>query len=140
MDSRAIAVFVPGKPVPQPRHRVAVRGRYATAYIPRDHPVHKWKRHVEAWAVERLKTWEIDEAWDMAGAFNVNATFFLPRPKSNKTPYPKGKPDLDNLLKGVMDALTGVLWSDDSQVVWLASKKAWADERAAGVQITVWHE
>ncbi|CAI6087210.1 hypothetical protein COHCIP112018_05392 [Cohnella sp. JJ-181] len=31
--------------------------------------------------------------------------------------YPVSKPDADNYLKGVKDALKGVMWVDDSQVV-----------------------
>jgi len=133
------AFFVPGKPVPQPRHRVAVRGRFPAAYIPKNHAVHEWKRQVEACALAALNKWEIDREWNKDSALNMHAYFHLPRPKGNKTKRPTGRPDLDNLLKGVMDALSGVLWSDDSQVVWLASEKAWSDTKAAGVQIRVGH-
>ena len=36
------------------------------------------------------------------------------------------KPDCDNLAKAVLDALNGVLWQDDSQVVELSVSKWYA--------------
>ena len=136
----SMAFFVPGKPIPQPRHRVAVRGRFPTAYIPKEHPVHAWKRHVESCAVAVLNEREIVRQWDRECALHLILAFYLPRPKSNKTQLPRCRPDLDNLDKAVMDALTGLLWSDDSQVVWLASEKVWSDPKDAGVKVTVWHD
>jgi Holliday junction resolvase RusA-like endonuclease len=34
----------------------------------------------------------------------------------------RGKGDIDNLAKSVLDALNGVAYHDDSQVVWLQSE------------------
>jgi len=31
--------------------------------------------------------------------------------------YPTQKPDIDNILKSIMDALNGIVWLDDKQVV-----------------------
>jgi Holliday junction resolvase RusA-like endonuclease len=41
---------------------------------------------------------------------------------------PPSKPDADNYAKLVLDALNGVLWRDDSQVVRLFVEKAYCDE------------
>lgn len=68
-------------------------------------------------------------AWAVAeDAVVLEVTFYLPRPKS----LPKRviehckKPDLDKLLRATKDALTGVLWRDDSQVVSVTGTKAYA--------------
>lgn len=37
------------------------------------------------------------------------------------------KPDADNVTKAVCDALNGVLWRDDAQVVSLSVEKRWCD-------------
>lgn len=47
----------------------------------------------------------------------VDWRFVLPRPKKPKFSYPACKPDLDNLVKLVSDALNGIAWVDDSRIV-----------------------
>jgi len=57
----------------------------------------------------------------------VEVTFFLPRPKQSKWAFvPAGKPDVDKLLRGVLDPLViaGVL-KDDSLVVEVVGRKLW---------------
>lgn len=61
--------------------------------------------------------------------------FFFPRPKSHYRTgkhasdmkadapnYHTSKPDVDKLERCVLDALTGVLWKDDSQVAYVCQK------------------
>lgn len=47
--------------------------------------------------------------------------------------YPTRKPDVDNQLKAVADALNGVAYMDDKQVVSVTVRKFWADEPRAEV-------
>lgn len=46
---------------------------------------------------------------------------------------PIRKPDVDNIGKIVLDALNGVAWKDDRQVVSLSVAKAWTKEAYVGV-------
>lgn len=67
------------------------------------------------------------------GAVRLVLFFALPRPKSlpkRVTAHLK-KPDLDKLTRSVKDALTGVLWRDDAQVVALTAMKTYAAGEAA---------
>jgi Holliday junction resolvase RusA-like endonuclease len=41
--------------------------------------------------------------------------------------HPTGKPDLDNCVKLLMDALNGILWRDDAQVTDIAVIKRYAE-------------
>ncbi|QDX63152.1 RusA family crossover junction endodeoxyribonuclease [Staphylococcus pseudintermedius] len=50
------------------------------------------------------------------------------------TRYKDTKPDLDNLLKTVLDAGNGKLWNDDNQIVEIRTFKKW-DETARTVLI-----
>jgi crossover junction endodeoxyribonuclease RusA len=60
-------------------------------------------------------------------------TFELPRPQSlpKRTLHHVKKPDLDKLVRCTKDALKGVLYQDDSQVVDLHARKVYADRTAA---------
>lgn len=62
------------------------------------------------------------------GAVRVAIVFFLPRPKSlpKRVTQHLTRPDLDKLTRGALDALKGVLWPDDSKVVELFVRKAYA--------------
>lgn len=75
------------------------------------------------------------------GAVAVSIEAFLMRPKSHygtgkraeflkeSAPvWPTGKPDGDNLAKTVKDALNGLAWHDDSQVVSLLVEKKYSCE------------
>lgn len=59
------------------------------------------------------------------GPVQVCAVFYLPRPKALKAqarPHVT-RPDVDKLARAIGDALTGVVWRDDAQVVqWQVSK------------------
>jgi crossover junction endodeoxyribonuclease RusA len=76
------------------------------------------------------------------GPMRVTAAFYLPRPKKyHRRGVPVAHlcaPDLDKLLRSVLDALTRVVYHDDSQVVEILALKRYADVDAPPrVQITV---
>ena len=88
----------------------------------------------------KLKDWEEDVAWaaqeamlkghigQFSGAVRVIATFFLPRPKSVplSVRYHVRRLDLDKLLRAINDAMTGIVYVDDQQVVDLVGYKRYA--------------
>lgn len=112
-----ITLKVIGAPVGQPRVRATIRGGHAGVYTDPKHAVHGFKA-------------AIDLAWVMAGrpflsgGLVMSARFVFPRPKSmtwKRKPMPRepmtGKPDLDNVVKAVQDALNGKAYADDAQIV-----------------------
>lgn len=50
---------------------------------------------------------------------------------------PTKKPDIDNCVKAVLDAMNGVLWDDDSQVVHMVVSKVYTSMEPY-TQIRVW--
>lgn len=67
----------------------------------------------------------------------VGLRFHLPRPKSKKkAKYPTTKPDVDKLARAAIDALSGVAFKDDNQVVAVQARKVYA-EGAAKVEIVI---
>jgi crossover junction endodeoxyribonuclease RusA len=60
------------------------------------------------------------------GAVTVRLNFILPRPKATpkrSTPPAIKRPDIDKLARACLDAITGVVITDDSLVVDLAARK-----------------
>lgn len=117
-EGNTIAVVIYTEPIPQPRQRHSVNRRsgFVRNYTPAKHPVNAMKKRIRD-AVASV----IDAPW--LGPVAITVIFQFPRPKNRiwKTkPMPEYrhvcKPDIDNLAKAVMDALTGVLFADDGQI------------------------
>jgi crossover junction endodeoxyribonuclease RusA len=67
------------------------------------------------------------------GAVGIDVVFSLPRPKSvsiKKRPLPTTKPDLDKLVRAVLDALIGIAYVDDAQVAQVAASKVYGEPKA----------
>jgi crossover junction endodeoxyribonuclease RusA len=64
----------------------------------------------------------------IAEPVRVTLWFELVRPRSlpKKRAHHTTKPDVDKLARGILDALTGILLRDDSQVVELLAQKRYA--------------
>lgn len=61
------------------------------------------------------------------GALGLKLVFWMKKPKKTKNLYPIVKPDLDNMAKLIKDALNGILWKDDSQIILLNCEKYYAE-------------
>lgn len=110
-----------------------------------------WRQLVADGASRAVAQLPPDERRLLLEGVRVTVAFYLPRPKSlpkRVTAHTKA-PDADKLCRGIFDALTAVVFRDDSQVCELVAAKyyapigqpAWADitvETTAGVRgITV---
>lgn len=62
-------------------------------------------------------------ALDFDGPMRILCQFRFNKPKSATRKLPTVKPDIDKLVRAVLDALTGVIWRDDSQVIELSANK-----------------
>ena len=86
--------------------------------------------------------------WDMSGEFSLKVIFHFRRPPSHLTSkgnltksaplYPTGRQigDTDKLIRSVCDALTGIAWYDDSQVVDIAATKRFAERDQTIIHIS----
>ena len=76
-----------------------------------------------------------EQPWQ--GPVGIDLHFGLPQPKSapkTRRVWPDKRPDLDKLTRAVLDALTYVVFADDSQVVEIRATK---DYGAPGVAVEV---
>ena len=124
---------VDGEPVAQPRHRIASRGRFATAYIPRGHAIHAWKYAIEEAA--RREAERVGWVPRKGIALAVSMVFSFEQPKSNKTQWHTQRPDLDNLAKAVLDALHGIAFLDDAVVDEMKLRKQWREKPGLWVEV-----
>lgn len=113
---------VEGDPVPQGRPRFFRRGSSVGVYDP---PKSKaWKKLVADTAIAH-------GCKPLDGPLEVTLMFYLKQPNSMKDGQPHIKrPDVDNLAKGVLDALNGICWHDDAQICMLVIEKdygVWPD-------------
>lgn len=120
------------EPVAQPRPRARAiplkNGKHtAQVYHDKKHPVNAYRLTI---ADEARKRWQNGI---IEGPLRLDIAFIFPRPQRmvwKTKPMPRtrftSKPDIDNLRKPVMDALTGIMWRDDSQVCDGVSKKFYA--------------
>lgn len=51
--------------------------------------------------------------------------------------FPRGKPDIDKLARTTLDALTGIVFDDDSRIVKLELAKLYANPGNEGAMITI---
>jgi len=66
----------------------------------------------------------------------VEVWFEFARPQSaGKRLHPTVKPDIDKTLRAVLDALTGIAYDDDSQVVSVAASKMYGAEAKTKISI-----
>lgn len=133
-----LVIRVPGVPAPQGSLRAFTRnGRaWATSDNPRTRP---WKAAVTAEAARAVEAAALANPAFGREPVGVSVTFRLPRPRGHygkrgllpSAPrYPAGMPDLDKLARAVLDALTGIVWRDDAQVVALDVYKRYQAEGA----------
>lgn len=55
--------------------------------------------------------------------------------KSSAPAYPAKRPDIEKLARSTNDALTGLVWKDDSQIVLLTVAKIYSDRSGADITI-----
>jgi Holliday junction resolvase RusA-like endonuclease len=129
---------IPGIPVAQPRQRHRVVGMYVQNYTPTQHPVNTFKAAAQLAAQPHCP-----QPFD--GPVVLSVIFVLPRPKGKmwKTrPMPRelhvSRPDVDNLLKSLKDALKGIAWRDDAQVWSIhAMKQVAAGDEAPHTEVEI---
>lgn len=126
--SLVLALTIPAVPVGQPRPRAVAFGGRARMHelthvrqadgTRKPHPIAAFK------ATCRLSVQQVFHDPPLEGPLRVDLTFVFPRPQGliwKTRPMPRlphtKKPDRDNVDKAVMDALTGLLWRDDCQVI-----------------------
>lgn len=144
-------ITVPGVPqpkgsmrsfVPKDRRGQLVRdprnGRLKISMTNNSPLTREWQHRVSYFAKSALPgAVPAEGAYRVTGAFKfqrptshllrgVDSLTGLPRMRKDAPPRHTYKPDLDKLIRAVLDALTGIVYPDDSQVMELDFSKSWS--------------
>ena len=133
IEARAVQFTVYGLPVPQGSKKV-IRGNVVEMA---DARLRSWRQDVAATSREAM-----EGASPYIEPVDVRLMFWLPRPQAHygtgrnaeklkpSAPIaPAVHPDLDKLVRAVLDALTGICFRDDKQVVSLTASKLYAQDQ-----------
>lgn len=119
-----INFFVDGLPVPQGSMKV-IHGRI----------IHHKGSELASWRSAVALTARQHGVRPITDPVSIYLKFSMPKPRTVKRDYPSVAPDLDKLIRAVLDGLTAVAYIDDGQVVKIVAEKGY-NERI-GVEITV---
>lgn len=106
-------------PIPKGRPRFARRGKFVKTYNPVK--TANFEAAVKMFAAMQMKKQNKNK---LVGPLLVCVLFEFQRPK--KTSLFAPRKDVDNLCKSTFDALNGVLYLDDTQIVEMFARKKWS--------------
>ena len=122
-----ILLEVLGDPIPLNRPKVCRRGSFVHMYDPQ-----KMEKERIQWQIRSLY-----KETPILFPIEMDIVFAVPIPKSASKVkrrymlqgdlYPMKKPDIDNLIKFILDCLNGILFHDDSQVQIIHARKVYSD-------------
>ncbi len=131
-----IAFGVDGQPIPQGSLRPFMAGGRPQLRYSNREPLAMWRDSIR-------DACPIDDP--QLGPFIVDVVFRMKRPAGHyggkgllprfEGSYPVSRPDLDKLIRAVLDALTMRVWRDDAQVIGINARKIY--DRTPGVDIVI---
>jgi len=135
----AVVFVIPGVPVGKGRPRFARQGAFVRTFTPEK--TASYENLVKVKAEDAMRGRRIIE-----GAVSVAISLYVTPPASWSSKkqrealagnvYPISKPDVDNVIKGIFDAMNEIVWRDDKQVVDIVVKKRYSETACA--RVSVW--
>ena len=119
------------EPVPKGRPRFHIQGRRVMTFTPSKTHIYEQTIALE-YSQRRKKVFERNTPIDVSLVFGLPIPQTTPKKRrpdmeSGATRHIK-KPDVDNLVKAVLDALNGIAYEDDAQIVSIVASKKYASE------------
>ena len=121
---REIKFTIFEKPIPQQRHRHNNNKTYD--------PQHSDKLYFKSIISHTIRTHNALEEHTFCGPIEISLSFFLRLPKSKQLRKTKGlyhisKPDIDNLIKFILDVMSDIIYADDAYVCKINAAKYYSD-------------
>lgn len=129
--SATVYFVVYGNPVGKGRPRATSRGGFVRMYT--DAKTLGFESAVADEARIAMRDWQ---AFETPMQLQLSAYYPIPKSWSKKKRqmamdgeiHPQVKPDLDNVMKAVLDAMNGVVYVDDSQVINMVATKRYSSD------------
>lgn len=133
-------IEVYGQPQGKQRARVCMRGGFAKAYTPET--TASYENLINLSYIQALNG-APSPYWDKPVRIRIQAIYQIPKSFSKKRTAaaldglicPQVKPDIDNVVKIVCDALNKIAYKDDTQVVEIAACKLYGVEPMVRIDI-----
>jgi crossover junction endodeoxyribonuclease RusA len=116
--------FVQGKPVPQ-----------GSLKFIKGHAIHVKGRELALWRGTIAAIARGTNITKAQVGVDIELLFVFKKPKTVKRNEPYVRPDLDKLIRAVLDGLTGVAYEDDQQVVCISAQKAYGETEGVHIKI-----
>lgn len=120
-----ITIVVHGDPVPQHRPRFARVGKFVRTYNVKEDTTYREKLY---WEAKKQVKKPISREVPLIVELNVFRRLTASLKKKAEDAelgliQPTTRPDIDNYIKQVFDALNGIVWEDDGQIVRVTAAK-----------------
>lgn len=133
-----VFILVPGEPVAKGRPRFAKRGNFVSTYTPEKTREYELKVSCEARRSMGMRAPIVGPV-----ELKIELSMGIPASWSKKKRLqattgeirPTSKPDWENVCKALCDALNGIAWMDDSQVVEATVSKRYTEEPCAIIKV-----
>ena len=134
-----VSFVIPGTPVGKGRPRFSRQGAFVRTFTPEK--TASYENLVKVKAQEAMAGRQ-----PMEGAVCVVIHLFVTPPASWSQKkqreavscrgiFPTSKPDVDNVIKGIFDAMNEIVWKDDKQVVDVVVSKRYCTTARAQVEV-----
>jgi crossover junction endodeoxyribonuclease RusA len=137
--SEPLQFFVAGDPIPEGSTRAfLVKGKPRITHG--NAAMDQWRQRIATEAQHASGgAWYIAKRDGTGDGVDISLEFLIPRPAGARgDAMPTKRPDVDKLERAALDALTEVLFDDDSQVLRLTGEKVYqAVGSSPGVRVTV---
>ena len=130
-----IKITVLTNPVAKGRARTCIKNGYVHSYTPK--ATADAESEIQQVLYEQCLVHAGQCYFGKGTALKVRIDFYIapPKSKNKKRIYPVTRPDLDNYIKTVLDALNNRVYADDSQIVELHATKAYGNPPRIDIEI-----
>jgi Holliday junction resolvase RusA-like endonuclease len=115
-----IDLVIYGKPVGKARPRFSRRGGKVVTFTPRETQI--YEQNIKSLAQVAMIGKDMFE-----GPVKVTIKAYFSHKK--KTGWHVSRPDIDNIVKAILDGLNGIVFADDASVAQLVASKEYGEER-----------